>query len=220
MSVSASLCVCLCVPACETMSLLGLIIFNKWRLYVHLFVCLCTYDRGVFSYKKHVFTKRCYAVEASLLTYFMPACVCVFVRVFVCARTEFFLSSLSQPHSAELQEQLLSCLSSEGPSHLDLWDKKVCLSTNHPNSEPDPVHSLPSDSFILSLELFRTVVLNMSFVLPHQDSGRWSLSPGEDLSSGVYSGNSQSESQSFSMELLGTSTLRPPFCYGGELFTG
>ena len=38
---------------------------------------------------------------------------------------DFFLSSLSLPHTAEIQEQLLSCLSSEGPSHLDLWDKKV-----------------------------------------------------------------------------------------------
>ncbi|KAL2101190.1 hypothetical protein ACEWY4_002951 [Coilia grayii] len=79
---------------------------------------------------------------------------------------DFYLSSLSQPHSAELQEQLLSCLSSEGPSHLDLWDKK--------------------------------------------DSGRWSLSPGEDLSSGVFSSNSQSESPSFSMEWLGS-----PHRFGG-----
>ncbi|XP_076121257.1 mitogen-activated protein kinase kinase kinase 14 [Alosa pseudoharengus] len=84
---------------------------------------------------------------------------------------DFFLTSLSQLHSAELQEQLLSCLSSEGPSHLDLWDKK--------------------------------------------DSGRWSLSPGEELSSGVFSGNSQSESQSFGMEWRGTPTLRHTFCLGG-----
>ncbi|XP_062388244.1 mitogen-activated protein kinase kinase kinase 14 [Sardina pilchardus] len=84
---------------------------------------------------------------------------------------DFFLTSLSQLHSAELQEQLLSCLSSEGPSHLDHWDKK--------------------------------------------DSGRWSLSPGEELSSGVFSGNSQSETQSFGMEWRGNPTLRHQFSVAG-----
>ncbi|XP_063047790.1 mitogen-activated protein kinase kinase kinase 14 isoform X2 [Engraulis encrasicolus] len=77
---------------------------------------------------------------------------------------DFYLSSLSQPHSAELQEQLLSCLSSEGPSQLDLWDKK--------------------------------------------DSGRWSLSPGEDLSSGAVSSDSSSES--INMELPVS-----PYSFGG-----
>lgn len=43
--------------------------------------------------------------------------------VFRCV--DFFLSSLSQPHSAELQEQLLSCLGSDCLSTRELWDKKV-----------------------------------------------------------------------------------------------
>lgn len=38
---------------------------------------------------------------------------------------DFFLSSLSQPHSAEIQEQLLSCLSSDCLSTREYGDKKV-----------------------------------------------------------------------------------------------
>lgn len=38
---------------------------------------------------------------------------------------DFYLSSLSQPHSAELQEQLLSCLGSDCLSTREYWDKKV-----------------------------------------------------------------------------------------------
>eukprot|EP00064_Thunnus_orientalis_P002718 superscaffoldBa00000209_g2725 len=71
---------------------------------------------------------------------------------------DFYLTSLSQLHSAEKQEQLLSCLSSDPFSNREPWDKK--------------------------------------------DSGRWSLSPGDDFSSGVYSYNSQPDGQDFSMDLL------------------
>ncbi|KAM4597810.1 mitogen-activated protein kinase kinase kinase 14 isoform 2-T4 [Polymixia lowei] len=84
---------------------------------------------------------------------------------------DFYLSSLSQLHSAERQEQLLSCLSSDCYSNWEPWDKK--------------------------------------------DSGRWSITPGEDLSSGVFSYNSQPEGQVFSMDWLGHSHLPPPCCFEG-----
>ncbi|XP_060758046.1 mitogen-activated protein kinase kinase kinase 14 [Neoarius graeffei] len=84
---------------------------------------------------------------------------------------EFFLSSLSQPHSAELQEQLLSCLGSD------------CLSSREPGDK--------------------------------KDSGRWSVGPGDDLSSGVFSYNSQSDGQSFSMDWLGPAHQPPPRCFEG-----
>lgn len=38
---------------------------------------------------------------------------------------DFYLNSLSQLHPAEMQEQLLSCLSSEPYSNWEPWDKKV-----------------------------------------------------------------------------------------------
>ncbi|XP_076000061.1 mitogen-activated protein kinase kinase kinase 14 isoform X2 [Genypterus blacodes] len=84
---------------------------------------------------------------------------------------DFYLSSLSQLHSAEMQEQLLSCLSSDCYSSREPWDKR--------------------------------------------DSGRWSLSPGDDFSSGVFSSNSQPDVQVFSMDLLGHRPLPPPCCFEG-----
>ncbi|XP_068192481.1 mitogen-activated protein kinase kinase kinase 14 [Antennarius striatus] len=84
---------------------------------------------------------------------------------------EFYLSSLSQLHSAEMQEQLLSCLSSDPYSNWEPWDKK--------------------------------------------DSGRWSLSPGDDFSSGVFSYNSQPDVQVFSVDLLGHTQVPPPCCFQG-----
>ncbi|KAL6476671.1 hypothetical protein MHYP_G00151700 [Metynnis hypsauchen] len=84
---------------------------------------------------------------------------------------DFFLSSLSQPHSAELQEQLLSCLGSDCLSTREPWDKK--------------------------------------------DSGRWSVGAGDDLSSGVFSYNSQSDGQSFSMDWLVPAHQPPPRCFEG-----
>ncbi|KAG7243553.1 hypothetical protein INR49_011109 [Caranx melampygus] len=84
---------------------------------------------------------------------------------------DFYLSSLSQPQSAEMQVQLLSCLSNEAYSNWEPWDKK--------------------------------------------DSGRWSLSPGDDFSSGVFSYNSQPDVQVFSMDLLGHTQLPPPCCFEG-----
>ncbi|KAM3863811.1 mitogen-activated protein kinase kinase kinase 14 [Diretmus argenteus] len=84
---------------------------------------------------------------------------------------DFYLSSLSQLHSAEMQEQLLSCLSSESYSNWEPWDKK--------------------------------------------DSGRWSMSPGDDYSSGVFSYNSQADGQVFSLDWLGHTQLPPPCCFEG-----
>ncbi|KAF7661665.1 hypothetical protein LDENG_00256400 [Lucifuga dentata] len=84
---------------------------------------------------------------------------------------EFYLSSLSQLHSAEMQEQLLSCLSSDCYSSREPWDKR--------------------------------------------DSGRWSLSPGDEFSSGVFSYNSQPDGQVFSMDLLGHTHIPPPCCFEG-----
>ncbi|XP_029945513.1 mitogen-activated protein kinase kinase kinase 14 isoform X2 [Salarias fasciatus] len=84
---------------------------------------------------------------------------------------DFYLSSLSQLHSAEMQEQLLSCLSSDPYSNWEPWDKK--------------------------------------------DSGRWSLSLGDDLSSGVFSSNSQPDAPVFSVDLLGHTQVPPPCCFEG-----
>ncbi|KAM9346695.1 mitogen-activated protein kinase kinase kinase 14 isoform 1-T2 [Symphorus nematophorus] len=84
---------------------------------------------------------------------------------------DFYLSSLSQLHSAEMQEQLLSCLSSDPYSNWEPWDKK--------------------------------------------DSGRWSLSPADDFSSGVFSYNSQPDVQVFSVDLLSHTQLPPPCCFEG-----
>uniref|UniRef100_A0A8C9YLD2 Mitogen-activated protein kinase kinase kinase 14a n=1 Tax=Sander lucioperca TaxID=283035 RepID=A0A8C9YLD2_SANLU len=84
---------------------------------------------------------------------------------------DFYLSSLSQLHSAEMQEQLLSCLSSDPYSTWEPLDKK--------------------------------------------DSGRWSLSPGDDFSSGVFSYNSQPDVQVSSMDLLSHTQLPPPCCFEG-----
>ncbi|XP_034568044.1 mitogen-activated protein kinase kinase kinase 14 [Notolabrus celidotus] len=84
---------------------------------------------------------------------------------------DFYLNSLSQLHSAEKQEQLLSCLSSDPYSNWEPWDKK--------------------------------------------DSGRWSLSPADDFSSGVFSFNSQPDVPVFSVDLLSHSQPPPPFCFEG-----
>ncbi|KAM4716806.1 mitogen-activated protein kinase kinase kinase 14 isoform 1-T3 [Anableps anableps] len=81
---------------------------------------------------------------------------------------DFYLSSLSQLPSAEMQEQLLSCINSDHYRNWELWDKK--------------------------------------------DSGRWSLSPGDDCSSGFFSDNSQPDVQVFSLDLLGQT---PPCCFEG-----
>ncbi|CAJ1076112.1 mitogen-activated protein kinase kinase kinase 14 [Xyrichtys novacula] len=84
---------------------------------------------------------------------------------------DFYLNSLSQLHSAEKQEQLLSCLSSDPYSNWEPWDKK--------------------------------------------DSGRWSLSPAEDFSSGVFSFNSQPDVPVFSLDFLSPSQPPPPCCFEG-----
>ncbi|RXN03510.1 mitogen-activated kinase kinase kinase 14-like protein [Labeo rohita] len=86
-------------------------------------------------------------------------------------KRDFYLSSLSQPHSAELQEQLLSCLGSDCLSTREYWDKK--------------------------------------------DSGRWSVGPGDDLSSGVFSYNSQQDGQSFSRDWFAPSHQPLPRCFDG-----
>ncbi|XP_074552727.1 mitogen-activated protein kinase kinase kinase 14 [Halichoeres trimaculatus] len=84
---------------------------------------------------------------------------------------DFYLNSLSQLHSAEKQEQLLSCLSSDPYSNWEPWDKK--------------------------------------------DSGRWSLSPADDFSSGVFSFSSQPDVPVFSLDLLSHSQPPPPCCFEG-----
>ncbi|XP_027898574.1 mitogen-activated protein kinase kinase kinase 14 isoform X2 [Xiphophorus couchianus] len=81
---------------------------------------------------------------------------------------DFYLSSLSQLPSAEMQEQLLSCINSDHYCNWELWDKK--------------------------------------------DSGRWSLNPGDEYSSGFVSYNSQPDVQVFSLDLLGQT---PPCCFEG-----
>ncbi|XP_017289042.1 mitogen-activated protein kinase kinase kinase 14 [Kryptolebias marmoratus] len=83
---------------------------------------------------------------------------------------DFCLNSLSQLHSAEEQEQLLSCIKSD-PS---IWEPRE-----------------------------------------KKDSGRWSLSPGDDFSSGFFSYNSQPDVQALSMDLLGHTPSPPPWCFEG-----
>nr|XP_015804194.2 mitogen-activated protein kinase kinase kinase 14 isoform X2 [Nothobranchius furzeri] len=85
---------------------------------------------------------------------------------------DFYLSSLSQLHSAEMQEQLLSCINSD--------------------------------------------ILNWE-PLDKKDSGRWSLSPADDFSSGFFSYNSQSDAQVLSTDLLGQTPFRPPWCFQGKI---
>ncbi|KTG06244.1 hypothetical protein cypCar_00013822 [Cyprinus carpio] len=84
---------------------------------------------------------------------------------------DFHVSSLSHPHSAERQEQWLSCLSSDGLSSREYWDKK--------------------------------------------DSGHCSDGPRDDLSSGVFSYNSQQDGQSFSRDWLAPTHRPPPRCFDG-----
>ncbi|KAM6904891.1 mitogen-activated protein kinase kinase kinase 14 [Xenentodon cancila] len=84
---------------------------------------------------------------------------------------DFYLSSLSQLHSAEMQEQLLSCLCGVHYSNWEPWDEK--------------------------------------------DSGSWSLTPGDDLSSGVFSYNSQPDVQAFNKDLLGRTQFPQPCCFEG-----
>ncbi|XP_037545216.1 mitogen-activated protein kinase kinase kinase 14 [Nematolebias whitei] len=83
---------------------------------------------------------------------------------------DFYLSSLSQLHSAEEQEQLLSCINSD-PSNWGPREKK--------------------------------------------DSGRWSLSPGDDFSSGFFSYSSQPDVQTLGVDLLGHTPVPPPWCFEG-----
>ncbi|XP_039598638.1 mitogen-activated protein kinase kinase kinase 14-like [Polypterus senegalus] len=83
---------------------------------------------------------------------------------------DFFLSSLSQPHSPEVQEQLLSCLSSDSFPYWDPGDK---------------------------------------------DSGRYPSSVRDDLSSGIYSYNSQTDGQLFSLESWLGPSGEAPVCLKG-----
>lgn len=51
-----------------------------------------------------------------------------------------------------------------------------------------------------------------SFSSLPKDSGRWSLNPAEDFSSGVFSGSSQPDVQVFSVDLLNQAQQPPPPC--------
>ncbi|KAE8283390.1 Mitogen-activated protein kinase kinase kinase 14 [Larimichthys crocea] len=86
---------------------------------------------------------------------------------------DFYQSTLSQLHPAEMQEQLLSCLSSDPYTNWEPWDKK--------------------------------------------DSGRWSLSPGDEFSSGVFSYDSQPDVQVVNVDLLNHTQLPSPCCFEGEI---
>lgn len=74
-------------------------------------------------------------------------------------------------------------------------------------------------STVLSKSINRPAVCLCSsfFNLLLQDSGRWSLSPGDDFSSGVFSYNSQPDVQVFSVDLLSHTQLPPPCCFEGEI---
>ncbi|XP_018597653.2 mitogen-activated protein kinase kinase kinase 14 [Scleropages formosus] len=83
---------------------------------------------------------------------------------------DWILGSLSQPHPPELQEQLLSCLSSDCHSCKDPADK---------------------------------------------DSGSWSVSTRDDLSSGVFSSYSSETEESFNVDWLGSSHRPSLRCFEG-----
>lgn len=98
--------------------------------------------------------------------------------------------------------QLLSCLGSEAYSNWEPWDKKVTYKSLTLLKKKKKGHT---EVFILCFSLHYS-----------QDSGWWSLSPGDDFSSGVFSYNSQPDVQVFSMDLLGHTQLPPPCCFEGE----
>ncbi|KAL4660532.1 mitogen-activated protein kinase kinase kinase 14-like [Arapaima gigas] len=83
---------------------------------------------------------------------------------------DWILGSLSEPHPPELQEQLLSCLSSHCHSYMD-----------------------PAD----------------------QDSGSWSVSTRDDLSSGIFSSCSSQSEESFNMDWLGSAHRPLLHCFEG-----
>lgn len=62
---------------------------------------------------------------------------CLLNSLFSGLFADFYLSSLSQPQSAEMQVQLLSCLSNEAYSNWEPWDKKV-----NPNTQVTEVCAL------------------------------------------------------------------------------
>lgn len=70
-----------------------------------------------------------------------------------------------------------------------------------------------------SLAEVKPIVLPLLFFLYliSQDSGRWSMSPGDDFSSGVFSYSSQPDGQVFSTDWLGHTQLPPPCCFEGEM---
>ena len=64
-------------------------------------------------------------VSLSFLLVFCVRKLLELFSLFSCLSVDFYLSSLSQLHSAEMQEQLLSCLSSDPYTNWEPWDKKV-----------------------------------------------------------------------------------------------
>lgn len=60
-----------------------------------------------------------------LLNFYFVVNVWTLLICFVCSFADFYQSTLSQLHPAEMQEQLLSCLSSDPYTNWEPWDKKV-----------------------------------------------------------------------------------------------
>lgn len=59
--------------------------------------------------------------------------------------------------------------------------------------------------------------LAVFFFFSFKDSGRWSLSPCDEFSSGFFSYNSQPDVQAFSVDLLGQTPFPPPWCFEGAI---
>ena len=58
--------------------------------------------------------------------------------------------------------------------------------------------------------------ISISLTLFTQDSARWSINMRDDLSSGVFSYNSQTDGQSFNMDYLVPVHHMPSSCFAGE----
>lgn len=74
---------------------------------------------------------------------------------------------------------------------------------------------LKSEVFFVFIRINITTVWLVFLLL--KDSGRWSLSPGDEFSSGVFSYDSQPDVQVVNVDLLNHTQLPSPCCFEGEI---
>lgn len=116
--------------------------------------------------------------EASLcpLSASWVQCSVLFKLTFSGLLADFYLSSLSQPQSAEMQVQLLSCLSNEAYSNWEPWDKKVNQNTQLDTAKKQCKKILKE---LQSLSGTTEILTNfgLGFPLFKQIPGLWPLVP-------------------------------------------